>query len=171
MARLRPCHHIIKVQEFGIEVNKYGVDGSTPFLVMEHASLGTLRTLHPHGTKVPLKKIALYVKQVADALQYAHDFDPVVVHRDVKPENMLIRKPDEVVLSDFGIAVAGLNTGNLGQQIQQIQQIAMQQGDLTVAGTAAYIAPERLQGHTQRASDQYSLADRRLRVAYRVSSL
>jgi serine/threonine protein kinase len=47
--------------------------------------------------------ILSYVKQVAQALQYAHD--KKVIHRDVKPENMLLGQQDEVLLSDFGIAL------------------------------------------------------------------
>src|SRR5438128_4030243 len=57
--------HIVRVLEFGIE-------GKTPFLVMDFAPNGTLRQKHPKGTILPLPTIVPYVKQVADALQYAH---------------------------------------------------------------------------------------------------
>src|SRR2546426_2290812 len=69
--------HIVRVLDFGIE-NK------TPFLVMDYASNGSLRKRHPKGTHLPLDTIVNYVKQVADALQYAHD--EKVIHRDIKPE-------------------------------------------------------------------------------------
>jgi serine/threonine protein kinase len=142
--------------DFDIEVNKRGLDVSIPYLVMEYAPLGTLRHLYPRGTPMPLPKVVSYIKQVAEALQYAHDQN--IVHHDVKPENMLARRPDDVALSDFGIAATGRNTGNLQIQIQEIAEKVARKEQVTIPGTAAYLAPERLQGHTQRASDQYSLA-------------
>src|SRR6267154_1693461 len=58
--------HIVHVLEFGVE-------GHTPFLVMSYAPNGTLRQRHPRGTPIPITTIIPYVKQVADALQYAHN--------------------------------------------------------------------------------------------------
>ena len=149
---------IIRVLDYGIEMSQRGSgnDGSTPYLVMEYAPVGTLRHLYPHGTPMPPAKIMSYTRQIAEALQYAHDKD--ITHRDVKPENMLVRKPDDVALSDFGIAVTGLNTGNLVLQQEEILRKIARGEQITVPGTAAYLAPERLLGRTQRASDQYSLA-------------
>src|SRR5437868_304870 len=68
--------HIIRVLDFGIQ-------GTTPFLVMDYAPNGTLRQRHPNGTRLPLATIVAYVRQVASALQYAHDH--YFIHRDVKP--------------------------------------------------------------------------------------
>nr|HET6901391.1 serine/threonine-protein kinase [Ktedonobacteraceae bacterium] len=149
---------IIKVLDYGIEMSQRGSgnDGSTPYLVMEYAPLGTLRHLYPRGTQMPLSKLVTYTKQIAEALQYAHDKD--ITHRDVKPENMLVRKIDDAALSDFGIAVAGLNTGNVLLQEKEILEKIARGEQVVVSGTAPYLAPERLRGHTQRASDQYSLA-------------
>src|SRR5437660_6741070 len=65
--------HIVRVLEFGVE-------GKTPFLVMDYASNGTLRERHPRGTPLTLVTIVSYVKQVASALQYAHD--QRLIHRD-----------------------------------------------------------------------------------------
>src|SRR5437899_2106536 len=58
--------HIVRVLDYGIEDN-------TPFLVMDYASNGTLRQRHPKGVSLPLATIVNYIRQVADALQYAHD--------------------------------------------------------------------------------------------------
>src|SRR2546425_9856076 len=58
--------HIVRVFDFGVR-------GTIPFMVMDYAPNGTLRQLHPSGTQVSLNTIVSYVKQVAEALQYAHD--------------------------------------------------------------------------------------------------
>ena len=126
--------HIVRVLEFG-------VDGSTPYLVMSYAPNGTLRERHLKGVAVPLPAILAYVKQAAEALQYAHDEH--FVHRDVKPENLLVGRRQEILLSDFGIAL--------------LTQTSRSQSMQDVAGTASYMAPEQFQGKPRPASDQYSL--------------
>ena len=125
-----------------VQVLDFGVEGRIPFIVMEYAPNDTLRKLHPKGTRVPLPTIVSYVKQVASALQYAHD--ERLVHRDVKPENMLIGGQNRVLLSDFGIAT--IAHGTASQSVE------------TMAGTIPYMAPEQIQGHPRPASDQYSLS-------------
>jgi serine/threonine protein kinase len=126
--------HIVRVLEFGVE-------GNTPFLVMEYAPSGTLRQRYPKGTRLPLTIIVPYVKQVASALQYAHDRK--LIHRDVKPENMLLESENDILLSDFGIAL--------------VAQSSRYQNTQETVGTIAYMAPEQLQGKPRPASDQYSL--------------
>src|SRR5437588_288253 len=126
--------HIVRFLEFGFE-------GDFPFLIMEFAPNGTLRTRHPKGTRLPLEQIIHYVKQIAPALDHAHR--QRVIHRDVKPENMLLSINGEVVLSDFGIAVVQCTMNSLSTQKQ--------------AGTPVYMAPEQGQGKPCAASDQYAL--------------
>ena len=126
--------HILRVLDFGM-------DGSTPFLVMEYAPGGTLRKKHPHGSIVPLSTIVRYVKQVTEALQFAHDQQ--LVHRDVKPENMLVEAQGSIVLGDFGIAAPVYDT-----QMSHPQE---------VGGTPYYMAPEQCRGKAREASDQYAL--------------
>jgi len=126
--------HIVRVLDFGIE-------GDTPYLVMDYASNGSLRQRYPRRTRLPLTTIVSYIKQVAEALQYAHE--KRLIHRDIKPENMLLGEHYEILLSDFGIATITQST-----HYQNIQEIS---------GTVAYMAPEQLQGKPRRASDQYSL--------------
>ena len=131
--------HIVRVLDFGVE-------GNTPFLVMDYATNGTLRQLYPRGTRLPLATVIYYVNQAAQALQYAHDRN--VVHRDVKPENMLLDINSELLLSDFGIAAIEQNTNAL---------ITQKSLGSNTSGTIYYMAPEQIMGRPQRASDQYAL--------------
>ena len=127
--------HIIRIHDFAVE------DG-IPFLVMDYAPNGSLRQRHPRGTRVPLATIVSYVKQVAEALDYIHEHK--LIHRDVKPENMLLDRNNEVLLTEFDIAIIAQSTRS-----QQSQE---------AAGSIAYMAPEQLMGKPRTASDQYSLA-------------
>jgi len=85
-----------------VRIIDFGIDEETPYFVMDYLPNGTLRTRHARGTQLPLTTVVSYVKQVAEALQYAHNRK--IVHRDVKPENMLISEHNDILLSDFGIA-------------------------------------------------------------------
>jgi len=127
--------HIVRVLEFGVEE-------TIPYLVLNYAPNGTLRSRHPKGSALPIPTIVTYIRQIADALQYAHNAK--IVHRDIKPENMLIGKRDEILLSDFGIALISQNSRSEDMK--------------DLAGTAAYMAPEQIEGHPRAASDQYALA-------------
>jgi predicted ATPase/class 3 adenylate cyclase len=124
-----------------IRVFDYDVQDRVPYLVMDYAPNGSLRKLYPKGSPVPLPQIVTYVKQVADALQYAHE--QKFIHRDVKPENMLLGRHGEVLLSDIGIATVAHSSGSLSTK--------------EAAGTLAYMAPEQIVGHPRAASDQYAL--------------
>lgn len=124
--------HIVRVMDFGVE-------RKIPFLVMDYAPNGTLSQRYPAGTLLLLTTIMPYVRQVADALQYAHDEG--VIHCDIKPANMLVGRRNEVLLSDFGIA-------------QVIQRTSRSQ---QIIGTVAYMAPEQIQGWPIPATDQYAL--------------
>jgi ABC-type transport system substrate-binding protein/serine/threonine protein kinase len=126
-----------------IRVFDFDVQDGTPFLVMDYAPHGSLRQRYPKGSLVPLPQILSYVKQMAAALQYAHD--QKYIHRDVKPENMLIGQHQEVLLSDFGIATIAHSTSSLSA------------GTEGTSGTLAYMAPEQIEGHPRPASDQYAL--------------
>jgi serine/threonine protein kinase len=127
--------HIIRIMDFGI-------DNQIPFLVMDYAPNGTLRQRHPKGSRLPLSTIVPYVKQLADALYYAHS--EKLIHRDIKQENLLVGKRNEMLLSDFGIAL--------------LAQSSRYQSTQEVVGTVAYMSPEQIQGRPRPASDQYSLA-------------
>ncbi len=133
VARLRHPS-IIRVLEFGVE-------GNIPFLAMDYLPRGTLRARYPKGTRLPPSTILPYVQHVAAALHHAHEHK--LVHRDVKPENMLLDARDAVLLSDFGTATVAHNSQSYKRE--------------AVAGTVAYMAPEQLRGQPRPASDQYAL--------------
>lgn len=126
--------HIVHILDFDIE------DGM-PYLVMEYAPAGSLATLYPARTVLKLQSVLSYVKQMASALQFAHDRH--IVHCDVKPENMLISEEKNILLSDFGIAVVF----NSNMRTQD-----------AITGTIYYMAPEQFNGKPEPASDQYALA-------------
>lgn len=124
-----------------IRVLDFGVDHETPYLVMDYAPNGTLRRRYPQGQVLPTPALISNIKEVALALQYAHDHR--VVHRDVKPENMLLGKNSEALLTDFGIAT--------------VIQTSRSQHTQSIIGTVSYMAPEQIHGHPIAASDQYAL--------------
>ena len=126
--------HIVRIFDFDVE------DG-TPFLVMDYAPNGTLRQRHPSGTPTPPATVVPYIKQLADALHYAHQNR--IIHRDIKPENMLIAANNDILLSDFGLAL--------------FTQSSSFQTTYEVAGTVSYMAPEQVQGKPRPESDQYAL--------------
>jgi serine/threonine protein kinase len=128
--------NIVRVFECGI------TDNLTPFLVMTYAPNGSLRQRHPKGTCLLPTQILPYVQQIAAALSYAHQHK--LIHRDVKPENMLIGSHHQLLLSDFGLAL--------------LAQSSSMQSTKEMAGTAPYMPPEQLQGRPRFASDQYALA-------------
>ena len=113
--------HIVRVLDFAVE-------RGVPFLVMEYAPNGTLRRRHPQGTRLSLETILPYVQQVASALQYAHD--QRLIHRDVKPENMLLGLQEQVLLSDFGLAMLTPQTS--GHSTQKMTD--------SFVGTTSYLA-------------------------------
>jgi len=126
--------HILRILDFGVE-------GRIPFIVMDYAPKGTLRDRHPRGSILPISTVLAYLKQIAPALYYAHE--QKIIHRDIKPDNILIDTNNSLLLSDFGIALE--------------TQSSHHQNDAQIAGTAVYMAPEQFQGKPRRASDQYAL--------------
>ncbi len=126
--------HIVRILDFGVEEG-------VPFLVMDYAPNGTLRQRHPKGTPLSQANVVHYVRQVASALQYAHDRK--LIHRDIKPENMLLGGNGDVLLSDFGLVLIAQSTGS--------------QTTKEMAGTIPYMAPEQINGRPRPASDQYAL--------------
>lgn len=127
--------HIIHIYDFGL------TDDDVPYLVMSYAPYGTLRQRYPRGSRLPLGEVVDYVCQAAEALQYVHEHQ--IVHRDVKPQNMLLAENNEIILNDFGTATISYS---------------LVPNAVDFEGTVLYAAPEQLEGRSLRASDQYALA-------------
>ena len=125
-----------------VQVRECNIERGIPFLVMEYAAKGSLRKNHPKGTQLTLTTIQNYVSQVTSALQYAHERK--LIHRDIKPDNILMKDNGSIMLGDFGIVAIADNSQS--------------QHTFSTPGTQAYMAPEQMLGHPQLASDQYALA-------------
>ena len=126
-----------------LPVYDFGEDNGVPFLVMPYLSGGTLRERLRAGA-APLALASAWIAQLADALDAAHTAG--VLHRDVKPANVLVGKNDRLFLADFGIAKMLENQSGLT-------------ATGVVVGTPIYMAPEQAQGHPATpATDRYALA-------------
>ncbi len=122
-------------------------DDGGAFLVMELVDGRTLRALMRDGP-LPMPRVLAIARAVAEALAAAHGAG--VVHRDVKPDNVMVRRDGRVVVLDFGLVK------------RDAESSASTDAALTrsgaVVGTPAYLAPEQARGRASPASDQFSLA-------------
>jgi serine/threonine-protein kinase len=135
-ARLSECRNVVTVYDIGEH------DGR-PFMVMEHFAGGSLADRLRNGGAIPRPLALRWLREAADALDCAHRHD--VVHRDVKPANLLLDERGRLAVGDFGIATVATEAS-----VTQTGQ---------VLGTAAYISPEQARGEqATAASDRYALA-------------
>ena len=121
-----------------------GTDVGALFLVMELVSGCTLAEHIAHHAPLPVDDALQIVRQIAGALAAAHERG--IVHRDVKPANVLLDHSGRALLTDFGIA----------KHLDEIESALTSHG--TVVGTPAYLAPEQGMGQQLTpASDVYAL--------------
>lgn len=127
--------NIVPLYDFG--------DEDALYLVMPYLSGGSLQDMLAR-TPLPSGEVVTFGSQIADALDYAHQRK--VVHRDVKPANVLIHADGRLMLSDFGLAkiVSQTNTPNAPRNHPD-------------AGTPEYMAPEQVIGSSDARSDIYGL--------------
>jgi serine/threonine protein kinase len=128
--------HIVPILDFGIQ-------DDVAFLAMKYAPHGSLRQRYPKGTRIPLETVIHLVKQIVQALHYLHERG--LVHRDIKPHNLLIGPNNEIMLSDFGATITSHSLSPIIASLREFE------------GTTPYAAPEQLQGKPSRSSDQYAL--------------
>jgi len=114
-----------------------------PYIVMEYVDGRTLQDiLHDHGRVLPARALEI-VADVCDALEFSHRAG--IVHRDVKPGNVMVTRTGEVKVMDFGIARALAAAAGTATQTA------------AVVGTAQYLSPEQARGeHVDARSDVYS---------------
>ena len=125
-----------------LPVYDYGEDGGVTYLVMRYIDAGTLKDLIERGP-VDAPAAAQLTAQVAEALGYAHRLG--VIHRDVKPSNVLLDQGGDTYLTDFGIA-------------RLVEVVSRFTGSGQLLGTPSYMSPEQGQGQpVDHRSDIYSL--------------
>jgi len=135
-ARLSGHPHVVTIFDIGESQGR-------PFIVMEYLPGGTLGDRTRQGPIEPGEALS-WLGQIAEALDAAHELD--VVHRDVKPPNLLFDARGELVVADFGIARVADDT------------LTGMTATGTVLGTAGYLAPEQALGQPATpASDRYAL--------------
>ncbi len=124
-----------------VNIYDWGRDDDTYYIVMEYVRGTDLKTLVEQEGPLDPRTAAQYGAQVCAALSVAHGYG--IIHRDIKPHNIVITPDGTVKVMDFGIARAGNTT-------------MTQTG--SVLGTAQYVSPEQAQGRTLTpATDLYSL--------------
>jgi eukaryotic-like serine/threonine-protein kinase len=125
-----------------VQVFDAGEDDGLPYIVMEHVPGATLAEELRRSGRLPAGRTVDLGLQVCAGLEHAHAAG--LVHRDVKPQNLILRDDGVVKIADFGIARAAETT--------QLTQTG------SVLGTAAYLAPEQAAGErVTAAADIYSL--------------
>ena len=124
-----------------VAVYDQGLDARHPFLVMELVEGGTLRELLAERGPMPPHAVAAVLRPVLGGLAAAHRAG--LVHRDVKPENVLISDEGEVKIVDFGLVRAVAEAGITSTSV--------------ILGTAAYLSPEQVKdGNASPRSDVYA---------------
>ncbi len=137
--------NIVAVYDTGEEPAR-GPDGKTvmvPYIVMEYVEGHTVKELLSDGTPVPIPEAVEITEGVLSALEYAHGAG--LVHRDIKPGNIMLTNTGKVKVMDFGIARALTDS-----------QATMTSAN-AVVGTALYLSPEQARGERiDERSDVYS---------------
>jgi serine/threonine protein kinase len=133
--------HILPIHDGGVQLLPNGQ--LFTYIVMPYIDEGSLSDLLKQRTttqqKITPSEALTFLAQAADALDYAHAQG--ILHRNIKPANMLLRSEHELLLTDFGI-------------VGDKQSSTM----TNIVGTTEYLAPEQIQGNAIPASDIYSLA-------------
>jgi len=125
-----------------VTVFDYIEEDGAPYIIMEYVPAGTLENVINSGAYLPLRQVGDLMSQILLALEHAHGKG--IVHRDVKPSNILCHSASSIKVADFGIAqISSLNLTSTGKY--------------GIIGTPHYMAPERFLGRPDDArGDLYS---------------
>ena len=107
-------------------------EGDVHYIIMEYFPGDNLQTIVDRDKKVPFSRIVNVLRQTADALSHAHAIG--VIHRDVKPSNIIVNHQGDVKVLDLGLAL-------LDEQVYEGRITHIQED--TILGTADYLAPEQ----------------------------
>jgi predicted Ser/Thr protein kinase len=121
-------------------VRDHFAENGRNYLLLEHVPGTTLRQLVDQSGRQPEERVRRWLMQIAEVVSYLHDRNPPIVHRDLTPDNLIVRDDDKLFLIDFGAAneFVGSATG-------------------TLVGKHAYMSPEQIRGKAEPASDLYAL--------------
>ncbi len=134
---------IVAVYDTGEEMSTDGSDVAQPYIVMEYVAGRTLRDIVREGRKILPERALEISSGVLSALDYSHRAG--IIHRDIKPGNVMLTPSGDVKVMDFGIARA------MSDASSTMTQTA------AVVGTAQYLSPEQARGETvDSRSDVYS---------------
>lgn len=134
---LKQLNHpkVVKLLDFFVEDHR-------AYLVLEHLDGKNLRDLVKDSGRVSEKDAISLALQMCEILRYLHNQDPVVIHRDFTPDNLILGSDGQLRLIDFNVA-------------QSLDNAATTTG--TVVGKPSFLAPEQFQGEPTPLSDMYSM--------------
>ena len=134
---------IVSVYDTGEETSTDGSNVAQPYIVMEYVAGRTLREILREGRKILPERALEITSQVLEALDYSHRAG--IIHRDIKPGNVMLTPAGDVKVMDFGIARAVSDASSTMTQTA------------AVVGTAQYLSPEQARGeNVDSRSDVYS---------------
>jgi serine/threonine-protein kinase len=138
---LREAHLLLKLEHPRIvRVHEHFTEEERHYLLLDYISGQNIRQIvNLQGAYHQLDVID-YAKQLCDVLQFLHSQEPVILHRDLTPDNLVVDSDGKLMLIDFGAAneLIGTATG-------------------TLVGKQCYISPEQFRGHPNESSDLYAL--------------
>lgn len=135
---------LFRLKHYGLpRVTDYFFIGETAYIIMEYIAGKDLETLIKERPNhmITLEEFFYWIWNVLDILEYLHNQDPPIIHRDIKPGNIMLSTNDHIMLVDFGVA----------------RTIGLSSSTQTRVGTPGFASPEHFYGKFLLASDIFSL--------------